>query len=295
MQKKQRLEKINIGMFFIFLRAIVFSKMSRFLRWLTVGIVTFLVVTGCNNIQTSSTLTATTQTQPVTLTVSAAADLNYAFQEIGQLWQQETGNTVVFNFGSTGQLAQQIERGAPVDVFAAANKIYIEELEKKALIIPETKAIYGRGRITIWTKQDSQLKIQDIKDLMQPAVKRVAIANPNHAPYGVAAREALQSAGIWNTVQSKLILGENVRQTQQYAETGNVDVAIVALSLSVNKLGRWELIAQEQHQSLDQMLAVVKSTKHEAHARQFAAFINNVTGRQIMRKYGFVLPGEEPI
>ena len=265
------------------------------LRWLILSLVIFITIIGCNNTRTTLTLTPTTQKPPTTLTVSAAADLNYAFQEIGKIWEQATGSKVIFNFGSTGQLAQQIERGAPVDVFAAANKSFVEKLEKQGLIISETKAIYGRGRITLWMRQDSKIKIQDIKDLIQPEVKRVAIANPNHAPYGIAAREALQSVGIWNAIQSKLVLGENVRQTQQYAETGNVDVAIVALSLSVNKPGRWQLIPQEQHQPLDQMLAVVKSTNHETQARKFAAFINNSAGRQVMRKYGFVLPGEEPI
>lgn len=239
--------------------------------------------------------------QPVTLTVSAAADLAYAFGEIGQRFEAETGHKVVFNFGSTGQLAQQIEQGAPVDLFAAANVSYIDELAGQGLVLPDTVQLYGRGRITLWTRADSPLQITRVEELAQPGIRRIAIANPDHAPYGVAAREALQAAGVWEAVQPRLVFGENVRQTLQYAETGNVDVAIVALSLSVPAAaaegapGRWTLIPQELHPPIDQALAVIEGTPHEAAARAFAAFVNGSQGRPIMRKYGFVLPGEEPL
>ena len=269
-------------------------KKRRFLALIPWIGVAFIAVIGCNQTKTTAPSTSpVTQNQPITLTVSAAADLKYAFEEIGKLFEQETGNKVTFNFGSTGQLAQQIERGAPIDLFAAANQSFIQELDQKGLIISDTKKLYGRGRITLWTREDSKHNLKDIKDLGKADIKRVAIANPDHAPYGIAAREALQSAGIWEVVQPKLVLGENVRQTQQYAETGNVDAAIVALSLSVLKPGRWELIPDNLHKPLDQMLAVTKKTSHEAQARQFGDFINGDKGRPLMRKYGFVLAGEE--
>lgn len=231
--------------------------------------------------------------QPPPLTVSAAADLVYAFTELGEAFEQETGIPVVFNFGSTGQLAQQIEQGAPVDLFAAANASFVDELAQQGRVLPDTVALYARGRITLWTRSDSPLSIATIEDLAQPAVQRIAIANPDHAPYGIAAREALQSAGLWDAVQPKLILGENVRQTLQYAETGDVDVAIAALSLSLQEEGRWALVPQELHAPIDQALAVVAGSRNEAAARAFATFINGPTGRPIMRHYGFVLPGEE--
>ena len=235
------------------------------------------------------------------ITVSAAADLTYAFQELGKKYEAQTGCEIVFNFGSTGQLAQQIEQGAPVDLFAAANISYIQELERQGLIEPDTVEVYGRGRITLWTRADSPLRIERIEDLIRPEVQRIAIANPDHAPYGMAAREAMQTAGVWEAVQAKLVLGENVRQTLQYAETGNVDVAIVALSLSVpaaalgGEPGRWTLIPQELHRPIEQALAVVEGSKNEAEARAFAAFVNGPQGRPVMRKYGFVLPGEETV
>jgi molybdate transport system substrate-binding protein len=243
----------------------------------------------------------TGQPQPVTLTVSAAADLVYAFGEVGKQFEAETGHHVVFNFGSTGQLAQQIEQGAPVDLFAAANVSFIEELARQGLILPDTQQLVGRGRLTLWMRADSPLQVTQVADLARPEIGRIAIANPDHAPYGVAAREALQTADVWEAVQPRLVLGENVRQTLQYAETGNVDVAIVALSLSVpaaasaGQPGRWTLIPQELHTPIDQALAVIRGTRHEAAARAFAAFVNGPRGRPIMRKYGFVLAGEEPV
>ncbi|MBD0324807.1 MAG: molybdate ABC transporter substrate-binding protein [Pyrinomonadaceae bacterium] len=228
------------------------------------------------------------------ITVAAASDLTPAFEEIGRIFEQSTGIKVVYSFGSTGNLARQIENGAPMDVFAAANVEYVDGLLQKGLVIPDTKSLYARGRIAIWMRADSPLQIDKLEDLTSADVKRISIANPEHAPYGLAAREALQSIGIWDKLKDKLVLGENVRMTLQYAETGNVDVAIVALSLSMQSKGRWVLVPEELHKPLNQALAVVKSTKHEQQARSFAAFINGPQGRPIMRKYGFLLPGEAP-
>jgi molybdate transport system substrate-binding protein len=266
-------------------------------RWfLVLALVSLLAACGVPINQASTPIASPAPTtNGVTLTVSAAADLNYVFPAIGKLWEQETGNKVTFNLGSTGQLAQQIERGAPVDLFAAANKKFVEALDKDGLIVSETKALYGVGRLTLWQREGSTLELTDIKDLTKPAVKRVAIANPSHAPYGVAAREALQAAGLWDEIQPKLILGENIKQTQQYAETGNVEVAIAALSISIGKPGKWTLIPAALHKPLEQMLAVPKSAPHPEVAKQFAAFINGEKGRPLMRKYGFVLPGEEAV
>ena len=187
------------------------------------------ILAACASTPVPVSPTGATAVQPVTLTVSAASDLTYAFGEIGKQFEAETGHKVVFNFGSTGQLTQQIEQGAPVDVFAAANVSFVEDLERQGLILPNTKQMYARGRITLWTRADSPLQITTLSDLTRPEVQRIAIANPDHAPYGVAARQAMQTAGIWEAVQTKSVLGDNVRQTLQYAETGNVDAAIVAL------------------------------------------------------------------
>lgn len=221
------------------------------------------------------------------LTVAAASDLTPAFEELGRAFESTYKTKVVFVFGSTGLLTKQIENGAPMDLFAAASMSYIDELDQKGLIISDSKAIYARGRITLWTPADSNLRLEGIKDLARPEVMRIAIANPDHAPYGLAARQALESAGIWDAVKPKLVYGDNIRQTLQYAQTGNVDVAIVALSLSTQSRGRWSLIPEELHKPLDQGLAIIKTTKKEKDARAFAAFLAGPQGQAIMKKYGF--------
>jgi molybdate transport system substrate-binding protein len=228
-----------------------------------------------------------TSISPDELTVAAASDLTPAFEEIGRAFESATKTKVVYVFGSTGMLTRQIENGAPVDLFAAASVSYVDQLEKKGLIIPDTKAVYARGRIALWMPNESTLRLQGIADLARPEVMRVAIANPDHAPYGLAAKQALQSAGIWEQVQPKLVYGDNIRQTLQYAQTGNVEVAIVALSVSIQSNGRWTLIPEELHQPIDQGLAVMKTTKNEQAARAFAAFISSPQGKAIMKKYGF--------
>lgn len=245
-------------------------------------LLTLTYATACKDRPATST--------PDELTVAAASDLTPAFEEIGREFQSTYKTKVIFVFGSTGLLTKQIENGAPMDLFAAANVSYIDQLEQKGLIIPDSKAIYARGRITLWTPSDSLLRLEGIKDLARPEVMRVAIANPDHAPYGLAARQALEKAGIWEAVKPKLVYGDNIRQTLQYAETGNVDVAIVALSLSMQSRGRSYLIPEELHQPIDQGLAIMKSTPKEQAARAFAAFLTGPQGQKIMQKYGFSFP-----
>ncbi len=230
------------------------------------------------------------------LTVAAAADLTPAFQELGALFEQQTGIRVIFNFGSTGQLAQQIERGAPFDLFFAANKSFIEDLNRNGLVIADTMEIYAQGRLALWNRRDSPRKLERIEDLADPVFERIAIANPEHAPYGQAAKEALERAGIWETVEPRLVFGENVVQALTLADTGNVDVAIVALSLSVQSNGFWTVVPAELHPDhpLIQMAAAITGTPHETAARQFIAFVNGPDGHAIMKKYGFMLPGEIP-
>jgi molybdate transport system substrate-binding protein len=134
------------------------------------------------------------------------------------------------------------------------------------------------------------LRFAGIADLGRPEVQAIAIANPDHAPYGLAARQALESAGVWDRVRPKLVYGDNIRQTLQYAETGNVEVAIVALSLAVQSRGRWILIPEELHKPIDQGLGILKTTKNQQSARAFVSFLTGPQGRAIMQKYGFTFP-----
>ena len=235
-----------------------------------------MVLTSCNN-----------NSAPAELHVAAASDLIPAFEEIGREFESVHKTKVVFSFGSTGLLTRQIENGAPMDVFAAASVDFINQLEQKGLILSDTKAVYGRGRITLWVARGSPLKIEKLTDLTSDDVKRISIANPDHAPYGMAAREALQAAGIWDALKPKIVYGDNIRQTLQFAETGNVEVAIVALSLSKQSAGQWTLIPSEFHKPIEQCLALIKGTRNEKSARDFASFILGSRGKEILTKYGF--------
>lgn len=220
------------------------------------------------------------------LTVSAASSLTGAFDEIGAAFTAETGVPVTFNFAASGQLAQQIAEGAPVDLFASANVAYVDELVAQDVIVPGSKRVYAYGRLTLWTRADAGLRIERLEDLTTPQVETVAIANPDLAPYGHAAREALQAVGIWEAVQPKLVIGENVRQTFQYGETGNVDVVVAPLSLSIRSDGHWGYVPADLHAPIVHALAIMKNAPNAADARTFVAFLMGPAGRSILEQHG---------
>jgi molybdate transport system substrate-binding protein len=226
------------------------------------------------------------------LTVAAAADLQFAFTDIGALFEEECGCKVTFIFGSSGNLAAQIESGLPVDLFASADVAYVDGLREKGLILEDTQQLYAVGRIVLAVNKDSGLQVESLRDLLKPEVTKVAIANPDHAPYGIAAMQALQSEGIWDELKPRLVYGENVRQALQYVQTGDAPAGIVALSVADVPEISYTLIDDSLHQPLRQSLAVLRRTQQEQKARDFIAFVNGPQGRPIMEKYGFVLPGE---
>jgi molybdate transport system substrate-binding protein len=226
------------------------------------------------------------------LTVAAAADLQFAFAEIGRAFEDETGTRVIFSFGSTGLLARQIEHGAPFDVFAAANVAILDRLRDRGLVIDASRQLYARGRIVLAVNKTARLQATKLSDLLQPDVRRIAIANPQHAPYGLAAQQALSRLGIWDRVRPKLVYGENVRQALQFIQTGNAEAGIVALSVASVPEVRWTLVPEDLHAPIDQALAIVKGTNMGPEARRFIRLLNEPAGRIIMKKYGFLLPGE---
>ena len=226
------------------------------------------------------------------LLVAAAADLQFAFTEIGERFEAETGQPVTFTFGSTGNLTTQIENGAPFDILAAANVAFVDRLAEQGLIIPDTQQLYAQGRIVLVVNRESGLQADGLDDLTDPAITRIAVANPEHAPYGQAAREAMQSAGVWDEVEDKLVLGENVAQTLQFVQTGDAPAGIVALSIADVPEVTGTLLSAELHEPINQALAVIRTTPHEEAARAFIDFVNSPEGREIMKRHGFLLPGE---
>lgn len=223
-------------------------------------------------------------------TVAAAADLQFAFTDISKRFEAQTGQKVTFIFGSTGNLAKQIENGAPIDLIAAANVSFVDGLREKGLIIPETEQLYALGRIVVAGNRAAGVQVTRLEDLLDPKIKHVAIANPEHAPYGLAAKQALISAGIWEQIQPKLVLGENIRQTLQFVQTGNAEAGVVALSVAHVPEITYALVDDRLHEPLNQALGVVKGSPYEKAAREFAAFVVGAQGRPILQKYGFQVP-----
>ncbi|MDP9037136.1 MAG: molybdate ABC transporter substrate-binding protein [Myxococcota bacterium] len=234
---------------------------------------------------------------PEPLRVAAAADLSFAFGELGAAYERATGRKVVFSFGSTGLLEKQIADGAPFDVFAAANISFVDDAIKANACLPESKALYAVGRLVLVpaATEGTLFFARSLSDLKDARVKRIAIANPSHAPYGRAAQQALQRAGLWDTVSSKIVYGENVQQAFQFAQTGNADAAIVALSLVTAGSRDWTLIPADLHERLDQALVVCTHGKAGVAAGHgFASYVSSGAGRAVMRKYGLV-PASESI
>jgi len=253
--------------------------------------IVIIFLSGCQIFPILS-LNPTSTTSVEEITVAAAADLQFAFTDIADLYEQQTGRKVTLVFGSTGQLVQQIENGAPFDLVAAANISYIDRLVAGGLAIPESSALYARGRIVLAVNKQSGIQAISLEDLLSDKILHIAIANPEHAPYGLAAKQALESLGLWEKLQPKLVYGENVRQALQFIQTGDAEVGIISLSVANVPEITWTIIDESLHIPLDQALAILTASKNPDMARDFIAFINGENGRPIMRKYGFLLPDE---
>jgi molybdate transport system substrate-binding protein len=225
------------------------------------------------------------------ITVYAASDLAFALKDVAGLFEKATGAKVVLVFGSTGNLAKQIEHGAPADVFFAANETFVDTLVARGAVIRETRAMYAQGRIVLAVPKGKE-PLTDLARLRDARVKRIGIANPAHAPYGAAAEEALRTAGVWDDVRSKLVYGENIRQTLQYLQTAAVDAGIIALSVANVPEITSVAIDPSLHRPLNQAAAVVRRSVRPEVALAFLQFVNGVQGRPIMKRFGFLLPGE---
>jgi molybdate transport system substrate-binding protein len=227
------------------------------------------------------------------LKVAAAADLSFAFKDLGEAYEKKTGQRVVFSFGATGLLEKQIAEGAPFDVFAAANVSFAEDAVKAGACLEDSKATYATGHLVLYTTKEAAFHPSTVADLTDPRVVKIAIANPDHAPYGKAAKQAMEHAGVWNEVQPRVVYGENVQQTLQFAQSGNADVAIVALSLATMTPGVAASVPTDLHDPIDQAMVVCSNGKAGVEAgRKFVAFVQSSDGHALMKRFGFLLPGE---
>ena len=229
------------------------------------------------------------------ITVAGAADLQFAFQDVAGRFQKDTGHSVKLIFGSSGNFFAQIQNGAPFDLFFSADINYPKQLEAAGLTESGTLYEYATGKIVLWVPSDSKIDLsRGMRSLLDPAVKKIAIANPEHAPYGRAAVAALKHEGIYDQVSGKLVLGENISQTASLVVSGGADVGIVALSLAVapsmKSKGRYAEVPTDAYPAIEQAAVVLKSSPNKEIARQFMAYIKTPEIQKILRDYGFTVP-----
>jgi molybdate transport system substrate-binding protein len=220
------------------------------------------------------------------LTIAAAADLRSALTEMRPAIEQAVGGEVTILFGSSGLLKEQILAGAPYGLYMSSDRAFVEELRAAGRVAEDGHALYAVGRLALVWRQGIA-PLSGTGDLAREDLRRITIANPSHAPYGRAAREAMERAGIWAALQPRIVLGENVRQATDYVESGNVDAGIVALALVIGTEVPHIVVDASEHAPLLQGAAVVAGSGQEQSARRALAQILGEEGQALLRRYGF--------
>ncbi len=235
--------------------------------------------------------TSIAQTAP---TVAAASDLKFAVEEITANYKTDKGQDVKLVFGSSGVLWQQTKNGAPFSLLMSADEAYVDDLSKHGLTVDDG-TLYAIGRIVLLQKKGGSMQLGTDKDALMKAIqaaKKIAIANPDHAPYGRAAKEYLISMGVWDLAQPKLVFGENISQATMFALTGSADFVISALSLAsspqIQAQSSSVLIPDSLHKPLKQKMALIKNSAPSA--KEFYLYLQEPKSKQVMRRYGFVAP-----
>jgi molybdate transport system substrate-binding protein len=228
------------------------------------------------------------------INVAAASDLSAPIKEIVQRFERETSHKVRLSLGSSGNFYAQILNGAPFDVFLSADVNYPRELEKAGRAVSGSTFVYGTGSIALWVPKGSSIDVQSVgmKALLHPSVKKIAIANPQHAPYGRAAIEAMRKANIYDLVKSRLVLGENISQAAQFVHSRAADVGIIALSIAMTEpmraAGVYWTVPRDRYPALEQGAALLKHGG--AGAKAFHEWLRSDPAKKIFEKYGFVNP-----
>jgi molybdate transport system substrate-binding protein len=217
------------------------------------------------------------------LIVAGASDLSPLTSNLEQGFEKAAHQKIRFSLASSGSLAQQIENGAPFDVFLSADERLVKELVASGHLEPDILT-YATGRLGLWSKDG---RVRSLEDLKKPQVLHLAIANPDHAPYGVAARKALETQGLWREIQLKIVYGENVRQAMQFAESGNADAVITSWTLLI---GRGILLPAAWHDPIRQAGGVVKGSSQAVVARTFLKFLTSAEGRKLLESGGLFPP-----
>ena len=232
------------------------------------------------------------------ITVAAAADLSAALPEIAAKYKSQTGQEVKLTFGASGNLTTQIRNGAPFDIFFSADEDYPNQLIDAGMAEKNTLYRYAVGRLVLWIPSDSPLDLSKLgmQALLDPAVKKISIANPQHAPYGRAAEAALRHFGIYDQVSIRLVIAENIAQTAQFVESGNAQAGLIALSHALapamKPKGRYWTVPLDAYPTLNQAAVVLSQSRQKEAARKFLEFVRSAEVTSLLQSYGFSLPAE---
>jgi len=229
------------------------------------------------------------------LNIAAASDLKFALTELASTYEKQSGVHLNLTFGSSGNFFAQIQNGAPFDIFFSADSDYPRKLNEAGLVLPNSADSYAVGKLVLWTPADSKLDPANTgwQCLLAPSVQKIAIANPDHAPYGRAALEALKHSGLYENVKDKLVFGENISQAAQFVQSGNAQVGILAASITSSPAfasGRSWKIPQDQYTPLLQSYVVPKNSAHKDAALAFLAYVKSLAAQAVFEKYGFAKP-----
>ena len=229
------------------------------------------------------------------IAVAAASDLQFAIKELIVEYEKQTGHHVKLSLGSSGNFYAQLQQGAPFDLYFSADIGYPKKLEEAGLTVPGSLYRYAVGRVVLWAPKQSPVEVsKGLTVLRDAAVRKIAIANPKHAPYGRAAVAAMEQSQVYAEVKDRLVLGENISQAAQFIESGACDVGIIALSLAMAPImksaGSYWLIPAEAHPPLEQGAVIMKQSKQQDAARHFLQFMQSPQGQELMTRYGFTLP-----
>ena len=231
-----------------------------------------------------------------TINVAAAADLSSALQEVASNYEKRSGVAVKLSFGASGALTQQIQNGAPFDVFFSADMDYPRQLIASGQADGATLYRYAVGQLVLWVPQDSPLDVghKGMDVLLDPFVKKISIANPRHAPYGRAAVAALKHYGLYEKVSDRLVLGENVSQAAQFAESGNAQAGFVALAHAIapamQSKGKYWVVPGEAYPPLDQAVVAISHSAHRQEASAFLEYLKTAEAITVLQRYGFGVP-----
>jgi molybdate transport system substrate-binding protein len=253
--------------------------------------IALLLSLACSKSQEPPAAPAAAPTSAAPAKIAAAADLSVAFEEMGQAYEQLHHEKVTLVFGASGTLAKQISQGAPFDAFYSANAAFVDDTIAAGSCDASTKARYAQSYLVIWTKgPQKDTAPKTLADLEDPRFVKIAIANPEHAPYGRAAKEALEKTGLWEKLRPRLIHGDNVKHALQFAQTGNADAAIVPLPLVLSLPdGQYTPLDKGLYTPVEQTSVFCKNGGNLEGARRFAALLKSEQGRALMQKHGFTL------